>query len=188
MTRKRALEILKKYVENESLMKHSLAVEAGMLGYAKQLNEDVERWGITGLVHDIDFEKYPEEHPLKGIEILRQEGFDEDIIYAVKGHANRTNTERKSNLDKALYSVDELSSFIVACVLVRPSKSFDDLGVKSVKKKLKDKAFARAVNRDDIKEGAEEFGIDLTQHIENMIEFLKDREKELQEMGLSLIH
>lgn len=188
MTREKALEILKKYVDNESLMKHSLAVEAGMLGYAKKLNEDIEKWGITGLVHDIDFQKYPEEHPFKGVEILREEGFDEDIIYAVKGHANCTNTERKSNLDKALYSVDELASFIVACVLVRPSRSFDDLGVKSVKKKLKDKAFARAVSREDIKEGAEEFGVDLNRHIEDMIDFLKDREKELQEMGLSLIN
>lgn len=187
MTREKALAILKKYVESESLMKHALAVEAGMLGYAKKLNENVDKWGVTGLVHDIDFEKYPDEHPYKGLEILKEEGFEEDIIYAVKGHANYTDTERKSNLDKALYSVDELASFIVACVLVRPSRSFDDLEVKSVKKKLKDKAFARAVSREDIIRGADEFGIDLTEHIENMIGFLRDREKELKEMGQSLI-
>ncbi|KAB3540979.1 HD domain-containing protein [Alkaliphilus pronyensis] len=187
MNRKDAFEILKKYVKSDSLIKHSLAVEAGMLGYGELLKEDVEKWGITGLTHDIDFEMYPNEHPFKGEEILRNEGFQEDIIYAVKGHADFTGTERVSNLDKALYAVDELGSFIVACALVRPSRSFDDLEVKSVKKKIKDKAFAKAVNRDIIKKAAEEFGIELSTHIENMIGFLRKREAQLKEQGYSLL-
>lgn len=187
MDRKQAFEILKKYTQSDSLIKHALAVEAGMIGYAKKFGEDVEKWAITGLVHDIDYEKYPEEHPLKGVEILKEEGFDEDIIYAVKGHADYTNTERKSSLDKALYAVDELGSFIVACVLVRPSRSFNDLEVKSVKKKLKDKAFARAVDRELINKGAEELGVEMTEHIQNMIDFLREREEELKKMNLSLI-
>ncbi|SCY40654.1 HDIG domain-containing metalloprotein [Alkaliphilus peptidifermentans] len=187
MNREEAFEILKKYVKSDSLIKHALAVEAGMIGYGGLLKEDVEKWSITGLIHDIDYEMYPNEHPYKGQEILKSEGFDEDIIYAVKGHADYTETDRVSSLDKGLYAVDELASFIVACVLVRPSRSFDDLEVKSVKKKIKDKAFAKGVDRDLIKKSAEEFDMDLTIHIENMIGFLKNREKELKEMGYSLI-
>ncbi|SDK85152.1 HD domain-containing protein [Natronincola ferrireducens] len=187
MNRQQAFDILKKYVESDSLLKHALTVEAGMIGYAKKLEEDVEKWSITGLIHDVDYEKYPEEHPFKATEILKEEGFEEDIIYAVKGHADYTETERKSNLDKALYAVDELGSFIVACVLVRPSRSFDDLEVKSVKKKLKDKAFAKAVDRAIMQRAADEFGLDMTEHIENMIGFLREREAELKKMGYSLI-
>ena len=187
MKREDALHILKKYVESESLLKHSFAVEAGMIGYAKKLGEDIEKWSISGLVHDIDFEKYPEEHPYRGEGILRAEGFGEDIIHTVMGHADYTNTNRESNMDKALYAVDELASFIVACVLVRPSRSFDDLEVKSVVKKFKDKAFARAVDRESIKKATEEFGLELNQHVENMIGFLREREAELMVSGLSLV-
>lgn len=187
MKRDDALQILKKYIQSESLFKHSLAVEAGMIGYAKKMQEDIEKWSISGLVHDIDFEKYPEDHPFKGQEILKEEGFGEDIIHAVMGHADYTNTNRESNMDKALYAVDELASFIVACVLVRPSRSFDDLEVKSVIKKFKDKAFARAVDRDSMKKATEEFGLELQQHVENMIGFLKEREIELKASGHSLI-
>jgi len=185
--RDEAFQILKKYVESESLLKHSFAVEAGMRGYAKKLGEDIEKWSISGLVHDIDFEKYPEEHPFRGQEVLRTEGFSEDIIHAVMGHADYTNTNRESNMDKALYAVDELASFIVACVLVRPSRSFDDLELKSVIKKFKDKAFARAVDREAIRKATEEFGLELNQHVENMIGFLSEREAELKESGMSLI-
>jgi len=187
MNRQEAFSILIKYVQSDSLIKHALAVEAGMRGYAKKLGEDVEKWSITGLIHDIDYEKYPEEHPIKGLEILREEGFPEDMIYAVKGHADRTETERRSSLDKALYACDELGSFIVACALVRPSKSFDDLEVKSVMKKIKDKAFAKGVDRDILKRGAEEFGLELKEHVENMIGFLREREVELKAQGFSLI-
>jgi putative nucleotidyltransferase with HDIG domain len=188
MNREEAYILLKKYIQSESLLKHALAVEGAMIGYAKKLGEDVEKWSITGLVHDIDYEKYPEEHPLKGVEILSEEGFDEEIVYAVKGHADYTGTERKSNLDRGLYSVDELASFIVACALVRPTRSFEDLEVKSVRKKLKDKGFAKAVDRDIIHAGAEAFGIELSEHISNMISFLKERERELNKGGLSLIN
>lgn len=187
MKREEALQILKKYVKSESLIKHCLAVEAGMIGYGKLLNENTEEWSIAGLVHDIDFELYPNEHPFKGEKILQEEGFAPQIIHAVMGHADYTNTKRESSMDKALYAVDELGSFIVACVLVRPSKSFDDLEVKSVVKKFKDKAFARAVDRESIKKATEEFGLELNQHIENMIVFLKERESELKASGYSLI-
>jgi predicted hydrolase (HD superfamily) len=187
MIREDALQILKKYVKSESLIKHCLAVEAGMIGYSKLMNGNTEEWSIAGLVHDIDFELYPEEHPFQGKRILQEEGFTSQVIHSVMGHADYTNTKRESSMDKALYAVDELASFIVACVLVRPSKSFDDLEVKSVIKKFKDKAFARAVDRESIRKAAEEFGIELNQHVENMIGFLKERESELRAGGYSLI-
>ena len=187
MERQQAFDLLKKYVKSESLIKHALAVEAGMIGYARHWQEDEELWSNTGLLHDIDYELYPDQHPLKGAEILREEGFDEVMTHAVKAHGDATGVPRENRLDKALYAVDELSGFIVACVLVRPSKSFEDLKVKSVKKKMKDKAFAKAVDRDQIVRAAEDLGVDLTVHLENMIEFLKTREKELNEQGVSLI-
>ncbi|WZL73465.1 HDIG domain-containing protein [Clostridiaceae bacterium 35-E11] len=187
ITREKAFELLQKHTESKSLLKHAFAVEAGMIGYAKKYNEDEEIWAALGLLHDVDFEKYPEEHPRKGAEILREEGYPEDFVTAVLGHADYTNTPRETLMAKALYAVDELASFIVACVLVRPSKSFDDLAVKSVKKKLKDKAFARAVDRDCIQKGAEELNVDMTEHIQLLIDALKEREAILNEQGLSLI-
>ncbi|WP_432662291.1 HDIG domain-containing protein [Wukongibacter baidiensis] len=184
--RKEAFELLKEYVDSHSLIKHCLAVEASMIGYAKKFGEDVETWASCGLLHDIDFEKHPEEHPLVGIEILREKGYPEDFVMAVKGHGDHTNTPRETMMAKTLYAVDELSGFVIACVLVRPNR-FEGLKVKSVKKKLKDKAFAKAVNRDQIKKGADEMGVDLTEHIQTVIDALVQREAELQEQGLSLI-
>ncbi|WIF95218.1 HDIG domain-containing metalloprotein [Caminicella sporogenes] len=186
ITREKAFALLKQYVNSNSLIKHCLAVEASMRGYAKKFGQDVETWGACGLLHDIDFEKYPEQHPLKGIEILKENGYPEDFIMAVKGHADKTNTPRETNMAKTLYAVDELSSFVIACVLVRPNK-FEGLKVKSVKKKLKDKAFAKAVDREQIKQGAQELGVDLTEHIQTVIDSLVQREEELQKEGLSLI-
>jgi len=184
--REKAFELLKEYVESHSLIKHCLAVEASMIGYAKKFGEDVETWASCGLLHDIDFEKHPDEHPLVGVEILREKGYPEDFVMAVKGHGDRTNTPRETLMAKTLYAVDELSSFVIACVLVRPDK-FEGLKVKSVKKKLKDKAFAKAVDRDQIKRSAEEMGVDLTEHIQTVIDALVTREEELKEYGLSLI-
>jgi len=187
MKREEALRILEEYVESEQLLKHTLAVEAGMRGYAKKFGEDLEKWSITALLHDLDYEKYPEEHPKKGVEILQEKGFPTDILEAIKGHADYMNTPRESLLAKALYASDELASFIVACALVRPSKSFEDLKYKSVKKKIKDKAFAKGVDREILKRGAEELGISLEEHVENMIEFLRVRERELQTHDESLL-
>ncbi|NLM48240.1 MAG: HD domain-containing protein [Epulopiscium sp.] len=187
MTRDEAYELLKKYTESESLIKHALAVEAAMRGYAKKFNEDVEFWGITGLIHDLDYELYPDKHPLEGVKILEENGYPVELIEAVKGHADHTNTPRQPLLAKTLYAVDELSSFIIAYILVRPNKSFEDIQLKSIKKKLKDKAFARGVDRDIIKKGAEELGVDLDEHIMTVADALVEREKELNQMGVSLV-
>lgn len=187
MKREEALSIFNEYVESVQLQKHTLAVEAGMRGYAKKFDEDVEKWSVTALLHDLDYEKYPEEHPRKGVEILQEKNFPTDIVEAIKGHADYMNTPRESLMAKALYASDELASFIVACALVRPSKSFEDLKIKSVKKKIKDKAFAKGVDREMLKKGAEELGLSLEEHVENMIEFLRIREKELQNGDESLL-
>jgi len=187
MTRDEAYELLKKYTESESLIKHALAVEAAMRGYAKKFNEDVEFWGITGLIHDLDYELYPDKHPLEGVKVLEENGYPVELIEAVKGHADHTNTPRQTLLAKTLYAVDELSSFIIAYILVRPNKSFEDIQLKSIKKKLKDKAFARGVDRDIIKKGAEELGVDLDEHIMTVADALVEREKELNQMGVSLV-
>lgn len=186
MNREEALQLLNEHVTSESLMKHCLAVEASMRGYAKKFDEDVKRWGICGLLHDVDFEKYPDTHPIQGVEILKNNGYDDEFLMAVKGHSNSTATPRETSLAKTLYSVDELSGFVIACVLVRPNK-FEGLKVKSVKKKLKDKKFAAAVNREQIQESAHALGIDLSDHIQNVIDALTIREIELNEMGTSLL-
>ena len=158
-----------------------------MIGYAQKYGEDIEEWAALGLLHDLDFEKDPENHPYRGAEILKEEGYPEEFVKAVLGHGDETNTPRDTRMAKALYAVDQLSGFITACVLVRPSKSFDDLQVKSVKKKMKDKAFARAIDRDGIRRGAEELGVELSEHIQLMIDALGKREKELNAEGLSLL-
>lgn len=172
--RDEAFKLLKEYVKSESLLKHCLAVEASMIEYAKKFNQDVDRWAACGLLHDIDFEKYPDEHPLKGVEILKEKGYDDEFINAIKGHADNTNTKRETLLAKTLYAVDELSSFIIACALVRPTK-LEGLKVSSVKKKLKSKAFAQAVNREVVKKGAEELGVDFQEHIQTVIDALSKR-------------
>ncbi|MTI70637.1 MAG: HDIG domain-containing protein [Firmicutes bacterium] len=186
ISREEAFEFLKEHVKSDSLIKHSLAVEGAMKGYAKKFDKDVERWSVCGLLHDIDFEKYPDEHPLKGVDILREKGFDKDFVSAVKGHADFTNTPRETLMAKVLYAVDELSSFTIAAVLVRPQR-FGGLKVKSIKKKLKSKSFAQAVNRETIKNGAKELGVELNEHIQTVIDALTEHEKDLNKEGLSLI-
>lgn len=171
MNREEALQLMHEYVRNESLRRHMLAVEAAMRAYALLLREDVEKWGVVGLLHDFDYERWPNppDHPTKGSEILRQKQVSEEIIYAILSHADYlTDYPRVSHLDKALYACDELCGFLVACALVRPER-FGGLEPKSVRKKLKNLNFAAAVNRSDITRGAEDFGVDLDAHIATCI-------------------
>ncbi len=155
MNRQQAWDILCEYTKTEPLRKHALAVEAAMRAYARQHNGDEDTWGIVGLLHDFDFEIHPslEEHPAKGADILRQRGVPEDIIYAVLCHADHLGLERRTPMDRAIYAVDELTGFVIAVALVRPTKSVAEVDVAAVRKKMKDKGFARAVNRDDITKG-----------------------------------
>jgi putative nucleotidyltransferase with HDIG domain len=185
MNRESALELLKKYTASESLIKHALAVEAGMRGYAEKFGEDVECWGITGLLHDVDYEMYPEVHGVKGAEILKDNGYPEEIYTAVREHAE-DKIEKSSKLSQTLYAVDELSSFVVACALVRPNKDLDGIELKSVKKKFKTLAFTKGVNREIVEKGAQGLHIELEQHMLNVIEALCGREKELASTGVSL--
>jgi putative nucleotidyltransferase with HDIG domain len=180
MNRTEALQLLKEYTKNESLLKHMYAVEAAMRAYARKFNEDEEKWGIVGLLHDFDYEMYPQapDHPLKGAEILKQKGYPEDIRNAILGHATYTGVPRESKMAKALYACDELCGFIIACSLVRPNK-IADLQVSSVKKKLKDKSFAANVSREDILKGCEEFGVPMDEHISFVIEAMKNISAEL---------
>ncbi len=167
MDRDDALLLMHEYVQNESLRRHMLAVESAMRAYALTLDEDVEKWGIVGLLHDFDYERWPNppDHPIKGSEILRLNQYPEEIIYAILSHADYlADYPRVSLLDKALYACDELSGFLVACALVRPDR-LNGLESKSVRKKLKNVSFAAAVNRSDITQGAEDFGVDLDAHI-----------------------
>ena len=168
MTRDDAWKLLNEYMKNQNLIKHEIAVEAAMAAYAEKFGEDVEKWRILGLLHDFDYEKYPDEkdHALKGAEILKEKGYPDDIVKAVKSHNPYHNIPRDSLMEKTLAAVDELTGFLIACVLVRPSRSFKDLKPKSVKKKMKDKAFAKNVKREDIINGAEALGISLDEHIQ----------------------
>ncbi len=174
--REEAYQLLTEYTKSESLIKHALAVEALMRTYAKKFGEDENKWRIVGLLHDFDYEKYPsaEDHPLKGAAILEEKGYPEDVIYAIKTHAEYLELPRKSPMDKTLFAVDELSGLLIAAALVQPNKTIHTVKVKSVKKKLKDKAFARAVNRENIRTGAEELGVELGEHIGFCIEALKE--------------
>ncbi len=171
MDRKQALQLLKEYTTNANLINHSLAVEAAMGAYAEKFGEDVEKWKIVGLIHDFDYEKYPDMavHAQKGAEILKEQGYPEDVVYAVHCHNEYHGLPRKSLLDKTLFAVDELCGFIVAVTLVRPNKSLAEVKVKSVKKKMKDKAFARQVSREDIRNGAEELGVEPDEHIQTVL-------------------
>ena len=175
MDRESTLKDLKEYVKTEVLMRHLLGVEAAMRAYARKFGEDEERWGIAGLLHDFDWEivPTPEEHPHYGANILRERGYPEYIVRAVLTHGNHTELQRESLMEHTLFAVDELSGFIRAVTLVRPSKSLDEVAPRSVLRKLKDKAFARDINRDDITQGAEELGVDLEEHIAYVIESLK---------------
>lgn len=180
-TREDAWRLLTEWVQSENLRRHMLAVEACMRAYARRFGEDEERWGIVGLIHDFDYERYPTlgDHPWKGHAELERLGWPEDIRRAVLGHADFTDVPRDTRMAKALYACDELSGFLTACALVRPDKSLDSLEVRSVRKKMKDKAFARGVNRDDIVRGAEELGVDLDEHIAFCIEAMRPVQAEL---------
>jgi putative nucleotidyltransferase with HDIG domain len=177
--RETALSILQEYTKSNSLLKHAFAVEQAMKSYAKKFGEDTEKWGFTGLLHDFDYEMYPsiDEHPYKGVEILKNKGVDEDILQAILGHAEYTNTPRKTLMAKTLFAVDELCGFLMACGYVRPDKKISNLEVKSVKKKLKDKSFAKGVNRDDIEKGILELGVDKDEHIKFVIDSLAEIEE-----------
>jgi putative nucleotidyltransferase with HDIG domain len=174
--RERAWALLTEHTKNENLVKHGLAVEAAMRAYAHRFGVDEEKWGITGLIHDFDYEQHPtaEEHPAWGANLLEELGWPEDIVYAVRAHGDHLELPRKSLMDKTLYAVDELTGLIVAVALVRPSKSIMDVKLKSVKKKWKDKAFARGVHREDIERGAEDLGVDLNEHIATVLSAMQD--------------
>jgi putative nucleotidyltransferase with HDIG domain len=173
--RDEALSVLNDHTKNENLIKHALAVESAMCFYARQFGEEEALWSVAGLLHDFDYEMYPslDDHPFKGAEILRGLGYDETLITAILSHANHTGVPRETRLQKTLFAVDELCGLITAVALVRPSKRLEDVAVKSVKKKMKDKAFARTVNRDDIREGAEALGVELDVHIGNVIDAMR---------------
>ncbi|RCK76417.1 MAG: HDIG domain protein [Anaerolineae bacterium] len=181
MNRQQALEIVHEYVKNENLIRHMLAVEAAMRFYAEKFNEDVEKWGVVGLLHDFDYEIHPtlEKHPQEGAKILRQKGVPEELVRAVLSHADHTGVPRQNLMEKALYACDEITGLIIAVALVRPSRSLDDLEVSSVKKKWKDKAFAAGANRQEIEKGAQELGIDLWEHVGNVILAMRRVAKDL---------
>ena len=167
LRREDAYELLTTFTKSESLLKHAFAVETLMRAYARKFGGDEERWGIVGLLHDFDYEHYPTipDHPLKGAEILAERGYPDDVIYAIKTHADFLNLPRSTPMEKTLFAVDELAGLLTAAALVQPEKRIQTVQVASVKKKLKDKAFARSVNRDDIRKGAEELGVALDEHI-----------------------
>lgn len=173
--RERALALLEEYTKNDSLIKHALAVEAAMRHYARRFGEDESLWGVVGLLHDFDYDRYPslDDHPFKGAEILRSLGYDELLVRAILSHADHTGVTRESALEKTLFAVDELCGLLTAVALVRPSKRIADVAVKSVKKKMKDKGFARSVNRDDIRRGPESLGVELDEHIANVLDAMR---------------
>ncbi len=176
MNREESWELLCKWTESDSLRKHMLAVEAAMRAYARKFGEDEEKWGVTGLLHDMDYEKHPtpDEHPMVGVRELERRGYPEDVLHAIKGHADYLDVPRDTLMSKTLYAVDELSGFIVAVALMRP-EGLDGLKAKSVRKKMKQKSFAAAVNREDIVRGAEELDVDLNEHIEFVAAALRER-------------
>jgi putative nucleotidyltransferase with HDIG domain len=181
MNRSDAWDLLCEFTENDSLRKHALAVEAAMRHFAREHGEDEEKWGIAGLLHDFDYEQHPtlEEHPFVGANILRERGWPEDIARAVLSHGDHTGVTRDSLMEKTLFAVDELTGLITAVALVRPTKSILDVEPSSVRKKMKDKAFARSVNREDIVKGAEELGVDLNAHIGEVIKAMQSVADEL---------
>ena len=175
MNREDAWNILCEHTKTEPLRKHALAVEAAMRAYARKFGGDEEQWAMVGLLHDFDFEMHPnaDEHPVKGAEILRSRDVPEDIVYAVLCHADYLGLDRKTPMDRAIYAVDELTGFITAVALVRPGKSLAEVDVAAVRKKMKDKGFARAINREDITKGADQLGVELDEHIGFVIDSLK---------------
>jgi putative nucleotidyltransferase with HDIG domain len=173
--RSAAWNLLTEFTRSESLRKHALAVEACMRAYARKFGADEDLWGVVGLTHDFDYEKYPspQEHPYKGNEILKERGYSDEICRAIMSHAEYSGVPRESPMEKALFACDELAGFITACALVKPGKSLAEVEAKSVRKKMKDKAFARSVNREDMVNGARDLGVDLDEHIAFCIEAMK---------------
>jgi putative nucleotidyltransferase with HDIG domain len=179
-TRSDALALMHEYTASDSLRKHMLAVEAAMRAYAAKYGEDPEHWGLAGLMHDFDYERFPndahsatEEHPAEGVRILRARGFPEDVLQAILGHATYTGVARETVMAKALFAVDELTGLITATALVKPSRSVHDVDARSVRKKMKDKAFARGVSREDVLLGAQELGVELDDHIQFVIDAMR---------------
>ncbi len=181
MTRNDAWSLLTEFTLSESLRKHALSVEACVRAYARKFGEDEELWSIVGLIHDFDYEKYPsaEDHPFKGSEILGERGYPEHVRRAILSHANYSGVSRASLLEKTLFACDELAGFITATALVKPNKSLAEVDARSVRKRMKDKAFARSVSREDIISGAAEMGVDLDEHITFCIEAMKSVADEL---------
>jgi len=177
MNRDDAWQLLNEYTKSESLLKHALGVEAAVRGYARVFGEDEDAWGLVALLHDFDYERWPtpEDHPFRGCEILSAKGYPEWVTRAILSHADYSGVARESRLEKTLWACDEMAGFITAASLVRPSKSVLDLEPNSVIKRMKDKAFARAVKREDLRQGAETLGLTLEQHIANVISFMRER-------------
>jgi len=190
-SRDAALALMHEYTASDSLRKHMYAVEAAMRAYADHYGEDVERWGLVGLVHDFDYERWPnaahsptEEHPAQGVRVLREQGYPEDVLEAILGHATYSGVPRVTRMAKTLFAVDELTGLVTATALVRPSKSVDEVDARSVRKKMKDKAFARGVNRDDVINGAADLGVELDWHIQFVIDAMKARADSLGLAGV----
>lgn len=183
MNRTSALSLVREFVKNENLVRHMLAVEAAMRFYAERFGEDVETWGVTGLLHDFDWEIHPsmEQHPQDGALILQERGVPDEIIYVIQSHADHTNVPRTTRMAKALYACDEITGLITAVALVRPSRSLHDLKASSVKKKWKDRAFAAGANRAEIERAVQDFNIDLWEHVDNVIQAMR---KIAPELGL----
>jgi putative nucleotidyltransferase with HDIG domain len=186
--RSSAWGLLTEFTQSENLRKHALAVEACMRAYARKFGEDEEKYGVTGLLHDFDYEKYPtaEEHPFVGNKILEERGWPEEMRRAILSHAEYSGVPRQSNMEKALFACDELAGLITATALVKPSKSLAEVDARSIRKKMKDKAFARSVSREDIMKGAQELGVELDEHIAFCIEAMKGIAKELGLDGAKL--
>src|SRR3979409_1935050 len=177
LSREEAFKLMTEYTQGESLRKHMLAVQAAVRGYARRFGEDEDDWGAVALLHDFDYERYPdqENHPYRGVEILTARGYPEWVTRAILSHADYSGVPRVSRLEKTLYACDEMSGFVTAASLVRPSKSVLDLEAPSVIKRMKDKAFARNVSRDDLRRGAEELNLPLEEHVGNVIRFMRER-------------
>jgi len=177
LSRDDAYALMTEWTASDSLRKHMLAVEAAVRGYARMWGEPEEDWAVVALLHDFDYERYPDaaDHPFRGVEVLREKGYPEWVTRAILSHADYSGVARESRLEHTLFACDEMAGFVTAAALVRPTKSVMDLEAKSVVKRMKDKAFARAVNRDDLRRGAEEIGLPLEEHIANVIAFMRER-------------
>lgn len=185
-----ALALMQQYTQSESLRKHMFSVETAMRAYAAHFGDDVERWGLAGLMHDFDYERWPNaahladtEHPAEGVRLLRERGYPDDVLQAILGHATYCNVPRETQMAKTLFAVDELTGLITATALVRPSRSVYEVDARSVRKKMKDKAFARGVNRDDVINGAESLGVELDMHIQFVVDAMRANAEELGLVG-----